>query len=247
MAFSDAFLDALGRWQRGWRQDPKLKAPIAAGLEAEARNLPERFRAPRPECLYRKRHLYRSEDQRELVPLLLGGGLVENAPTSWSLDLAFAEGFDDILDEDDARAITGAVFRHVAVPGEVILDVPALWADPKFAKAVEAYRDRGGTEAQALFHFRGARDQNEVILRAPLLRTEILKLSGKGDFDAICLEMGAQTDEQREAVAHYLQAAGEVPETPRFLPAEASARVVAATIEKFWARLANLARIEPGA
>lgn len=136
------------------------------------------------------------------------------------------------------------MFRHVALPGEVVLDVPALWGDPAFVSAVEAYRDRGGSEAKALFHFRGVRDQNEVILRAPLSRSEIFKLSGKGDFDAICEQMGALTDDQREAVAALLKVAGDVPEIPRFLTGQGSARVVAATMEKFRARLASLAPTE---
>jgi hypothetical protein len=63
--FTDGFLDALGRWQRGWRRDRKARGPIGAALEREAASLPGRFREPRGRA-YRKRHLYRTVDQNEL-------------------------------------------------------------------------------------------------------------------------------------------------------------------------------------
>ncbi len=156
--FSDEFLKALGRWQRGWNQDKKEKAQIAAALETNAKKLPGRYREARDEPVYRKRHLYRLEEQRELGPLLLEGVLFEEGPTSWSLDLEFAERFDGIMDETDARSVTGAVFRHVAKQEEVILDIPSLWADPHFVASVEGYRKRNGAESDALFHFRAERE-----------------------------------------------------------------------------------------
>jgi len=191
MPFSDAFLDSLGRWQRGWKQDPTAKAPIAAALEAEAAKLPPIFRAPRQEPLYRKRHLYRRDDQRELVPLLIGGYLEEDGPTSWSLDPTVVEKIRGVFDETDERCAAGAIFRHVASPGEVVLYVPRLWADAGFVAAADSYSRRGGAEAQAIFHFRGERDQDEVILRAPLLVEEIIHLSGHGSFEGVCGLMGA--------------------------------------------------------
>ena len=148
-------------------------------------------------------------------PLLLEGVLFEEGPTSWSLDLEFAERFDGIMDETDARSVTGAVFRHVAKQEEVILDIPSLWADPHFVASVEGYRKRNGAKSDALFHFRAERDQNEVILHAPLPRDELCKMSGRGDFDAMCQEMNAVTNSQREAVAEGLRIASEVPERPQ--------------------------------
>ena len=240
--FSDEFLKALGRWQRGWNQDKKKKTEIAAALEVNAEKLPGRYREARHEPVYRKRHLYRLEEQGELRPLLLEGALFEEGPTSWSLDLAFAERFDGIMDETDARSVAGAVFRHVTKPEEVILDIPSLWADPDFVASVEGYRKRNGAESDALFHFRGERDQNEVILRAPLLTDELCKMSGRGDFDAMCQDMNAVTDSQREAVAEMLRAAGEVPERPRFLSEDGTRRVLLRTLAKFQARLAEAVR-----
>lgn len=49
--FTDGFLDALGRWQRGWRRDRKARGPIGAALEREAASLLGRFRDPRGAAL----------------------------------------------------------------------------------------------------------------------------------------------------------------------------------------------------
>jgi hypothetical protein len=78
-------------------------------------------------------------------------------------------------------------------PEEVILDIPSLWADPDFVASVEGYRKRNGAESDALFHFRGERDQNEVILRAPLLTDELFKISGRGDFEAMLVAASRRT------------------------------------------------------
>ena len=234
--FTDAFLDALGRWQRGWRQDPGLKAVIAAQLEAECAKLPERFRLPRPQPLYRKRHLYRKSNQTELVPLFIAGYLDEGCPTSWSLDEAVAEKFRGVFDEGDPNSAAGAIFRHVAEPGEVILDIPALWADPEFVEAAESYRRRDGAEAKAIQNFRGDRDQNEVILRAPLLVEEICRLSGHGSFDGVCAGMNAVSEDEQEAVAAKLKAARLEPQDPRFATEEGTKASIRAAVDQMRAR-----------
>jgi hypothetical protein len=235
--FTSEFFDALGRWQKGWKQDPARRAAIAAALLREAVKLPARFRQHDGTPLYRKRHLYRLEDQRELVPLFLAGVLDERSPTSWSKDYAFAEKFDELFDQHDPNAAAGAIFRHIPSPDEVVLNIPALWDDAGFVAAAEAYRKAGGAEAGAIFHFRGERDQNEVILRAPLRLDEIHALSRPGNFESLCATFGAVNDEAKDAVQSILDKAKITPDSPKLLSPEASRRVVDAVVSKMTARL----------
>lgn len=239
MTFSDQFLTALGRWQKGWGQDPIKRSPISTAVVLEARKLPDRFRKYSGPPLYRKRHLYRSEDQRELVPLFLQGVLDEKSPTSWSKDFGFAEKFDKIFDETAPNSVAGAIFCHTPTAGEVVLNIPALWDDPDFIEAAEEYRKRGGSQAAAIFHFRGERDQNEIILMAPLRLSEIVALSRFSTFESVCEAAGALTEASKEDVQEALQNANIVPEQPRFISSEATQRVVLAVTEKIKARMSE--------
>ncbi len=237
MSFTDEFLDALGRWQRGWKQDPAKRAPIAAALVKESVRLAERFRQSDGTPLYRKRHLYRSEDQRELVPLFLQGTLDEGSPTSWSKSLAFAEKFDKVFDDEDPNSVAGAIFEHVPREDEVVLNVSALWDDHGFVEAAEAYQRSGGTEVAAIFHFRGERDQNEVILRAPLRLNEIAALSRPADFESLSVAIGAETEEARDALRILLQAAHINVGMAQFLSDEGTRRVVQTAVTVMRARM----------
>jgi hypothetical protein len=237
MSFTNEFLDALGRWQRGWKQDPAKRAPIAAALVKESAKLAERFRQHNGTPLYRKRHLYRREDQRELVPLFLQGILDEGSPTSWSKNLAFAEKFDRVFDDEDPNSVAGAIFEHVPREDEVVLNVPALWDDPGFVAVAEAYQRSGGTEAAAIFYFRDERDQNEVILRAPLRLNEIVALSRPGDFESLSTAVGAETEEARDALRILLQTTNINLGTARFLSDEATRRVMQTAVTVMKARM----------
>jgi len=224
--FTFQFLGALGRWQRGWGQDPTKRASIARALVEEATKLPDRFRIHDGSALYRKRHLYRSKDQRELAPLFLSGVLDEGSPTSWSKDRSFAEKFDQVFDDLDPASVAGAIFKHVPVAGEVILNIPALWEDSDFLLAVDEYKNANGAEARGISHFRGERDQNEIIVHAPLRAVEICKLSRSTTFDNICAAMGAADDSSKGVVRYLLKIANINPPEPRFLPEGGSRRVV---------------------
>ena len=184
MTFTDAFFDALGRWQRGWNQDPAVRKPIAAALVKEALKLPIHFRTFNG-ILYRKRHLYRSEKRRELRPLFIWGVLDEGCPTSWTMKYEIAELYDEVFDLHDKNAAAGSIFAHTPKFNEVILNIPSLWNDHTFVAAADAYQKAGGKEAKALFNFHVANNQHEVIMKAPLRVDEIVTLSGKIEFKGI--------------------------------------------------------------
>jgi hypothetical protein len=144
VTYPDSFFDALGRWQRGWKRDPVLRGSLARNLVRETKRLPDALRRNDGRALYRKRNLYRSEDQAELFPLFMQGVLDEGSPTSWSTDLGFAERFGKIFDDHSPNSVAGAIFRHVPADDEVVLNIPRLWLDPDFVASANSYRRRSG-------------------------------------------------------------------------------------------------------
>ena len=185
--FTTTFLDALGRWQRGWRRDKAARLPIATALEREAATLPARFRQFGG-TFYRKRHLYRTDDMSELAPLFLNGVLDEGSVTSWSSDYGYIERLWDDASFGQPNVASGAIFAHVPAQHEVVLNIPALWADPVFVAAANAYQRDGAREAAGLFNFRMT--QSEVVLRTPLQRAEIYALSLPGNFQSLASSIG---------------------------------------------------------
>lgn len=186
--FTDGLLDALGAWQRGWREDMDLKKPIEEKLVAEAAKLPNRFRQV-PDACYRKRFLYKGD----MESLIMFGGL-DDGVSSWTVDRAFAKDFKGWVRPD---AVTASYFEHKPDAGEVIVNFPALWADKEFVQAAEDYRDRGGKEAAPLFNF--ADKQGEVVLRATLHDDEIRGMVGSApDFDSACDQAGIPEEARDE-------------------------------------------------
>jgi hypothetical protein len=185
--FTISFLDAVGRWQRGWKRDKAARLPIANALEREAATIPARFRQFSGE-LYRKRHLYKTEDMSELAPLFLTGILDEGSATSWSSDYSYIEQLGDETSFNQSNVASGAIFAHVPAPHEIVLNIPALWADPAFVAAANSYRENGGEEASGLHHFNVT--QSEVVLRTPLRLSEVYALSLPGNFQSLATTMG---------------------------------------------------------
>lgn len=223
--FTSDFLTALGRWLRGWNQDPALRDEIAEILIARSRELPLPFRQHDGTPLYRKRHLYSVPGKEELLPLFLDGILHEGPATSWTRNRNIAEMFDRIFDDTNPQSVAGAVFRHVPVEQEVVLNIHSLWQDRDFLEAVADHVGNGRPEAAALQNF-GKNQQEEVILNAPLRRDEILLLSRVSTFDSLAADTGAVTPASQDALQDLLLAANVHPEDPRFLNEGATQRVI---------------------
>lgn len=202
--FTTDFFDALGRWQRGWRREKAARLPIAQALEREAATLPAKFRQFNGK-LYRKRHLYKTKDLSELAPLFMTGTLDEGSATSWSSNYHYIERLGDGPSFAQPNVASGAIFVHVPAPNEIVLNIPALWADPTFVAAANAYRTDGGKEAASLHYFNVT--QSEVILRTPLRLCEIYALSLPGNFPHLATSMGF--DSANQHILHQmLQTAG---------------------------------------
>jgi hypothetical protein len=221
MEFPDSALNALGAWQRGWREEQTLRQSLATNLLDATRGLDAKYRVVDVPC-YRKRFLHSGE----LVSVILKNELDEGV-VSWTTKLEFAEKFKGIVRAD---AVTGAVFHHIPRPNEVVLNISALWSNPEFVCAVDDYKQRGGVNADALIHF-FKYDQGEVILNAPLRGSEIVRLSGTPSaFDDLCEKAGIGM-EQRDELWRQLFVNDKDPTMPRYTTTEGAQKSVKVAIK----------------
>ncbi|RYY26141.1 MAG: hypothetical protein EOP62_11730 [Sphingomonadales bacterium] len=180
------------------------------------------------------------------MPLILEGVLNEGTATSWTSDLGFLDEFGDKFDDASPNAVAGAIFRHIPKPSEVILNIAALWADDEFVKCAEAYRAADGEEAKGLFHFKGRREQSEIVLRAPLRRDEIYFIFRRGDLDSLAKTAGAKTDDDRTDLLDALLANGIDLRDPGYRPPAVTQRIVQRVADEMRQRLeARAAILEP--
>ncbi|WP_269533141.1 hypothetical protein [Chitinimonas sp. BJYL2] len=206
---------------------------MADTLQNEAQSLPPEFRTVSVAC-YRKRFLL----IKDVIPLLtrrLNDGI-----TSWTTDRNFAEEFKYRI---RPNTITGVVFQHEPRSEDVVLNIPALWTDTEFVKAAESYRARNMSMADALFNFRGKRDQFEVVLKAPLNPEDVVTLGGETNtsFEEFCKQTnlpGLLEDKAwKELLTRDLAPAG-----PVFLRDEAAQNVVLRVINRLEDLLESLGR-----
>lgn len=222
--FSDSLLEALGRWQNGWKEDQALRSTLANALLKEAGALPKEFRSVSTPC-YRKRFLL----SHEVIPLLLRS--LCDGVTSWSTNRKVAEEFKYRM---RPGTITGVVFRYMPRQTEVVLNIPALWANGEFVEAAEDYRSRMMPMAAALFNFRGERDQFEIVLNAPLNPEDIVTLSGETNtsFEEFCQQVHipalVEDTAWRALLARDLQ-----PQAPALLRDEAAQSVILQAVDRF--------------
>lgn len=67
MNFDDQLLDAIGAWQKGWREDQEFRKSLSADLLNATQNLHDRFRTARGANCYRKRFLHQGELERLIM------------------------------------------------------------------------------------------------------------------------------------------------------------------------------------
>jgi hypothetical protein len=214
--FSDSFFDALGSWQRGWREDQAERLNRASHLLREASGLPHHFRKIDAPC-FRKRFLYIGD----FAPLLAPDGVVADGMASWTLDQSFADTFKGI---ERQGAVTAAIFRCEPESSEVVVSIPALWASDDFRRAAEDYRLRNGAEAEAIWKV--ADRQQEVVLNRNARCLEIVAFSGKSSpFEELC-EAAGVAPEDYDAAWRLLIDLGKQPETPRYVRAEQVRRIL---------------------
>jgi hypothetical protein len=222
--FDDRLLGAIGAWQKGWREDQDLREELATELRDAVVGLPPQFQTANGQACYRKRFLHKGELERIILADWRDEGMV-----SWTLNRSFADTFRGKFKPE---AVTGAIFRRTPQDDEVIVNIPELWAEPEFVRSAESYRAKGGLHAEALFHFRGPRDQSEIVLTAPLRASEIIALTGSSSpFDDLC-DMLSLPQEGRDELFRELTAQGVVINAPRYVNEEQTQRIIARTQDR---------------
>lgn len=228
--FTDEFLDAMGAWQRGWKEQPSLRKELTSALlRAIGETSLPAIATSVDEICYRKRFLYKDnpESGGDHVPILIGGRYDEGV-ASWSTEFEWLKAFKGEFRKDANTAI----FAHRPEPGEVILNIKAIWQVDGFDAAVNDYKERGGAEADALLNFKDK--QSEVILSAPLLLSEIETFCGPvGTFDQLFAEAGVAGEQQEDEFVQLLKKIDRFPGDAFWLPREASQRVIRRTLEMF--------------
>jgi len=223
VAYPDHFLDALGAWQNGWREQADRRAKITETLLASIENssLPKEALSVDGYC-YRKRFLVANNPQNggDMLPLF-GYGRLNDGVASWTTNQTFAQDFKDPI----RTGTISVIFRHAPQPHEIVLNIEALWGLDDFQAAVSAYKDRKGANAGALMHFRSR--QSEVILEAPLLRDEIIGFCGKSSpFETLCELAGLTSEEDQDQFWSALEDANAFPEEPFWLSPEGVRNVI---------------------
>jgi len=204
--FSDELLEALGSWQKGWRENQNLRLSLGKTLQQAARSLPSEFRHA-PEMCYRKRFIITGE----YVDIFLNDNRKEEGVTSWTTDLSFAELFKGLVREDAKHV---AIFCHKPNIDEVVVNFESLWQSQDFISAAEDFRRRNGVNAEALFHFRAS--QAEIVLNAPLRGSEVIAMVGiSSQFDELCDKTGIPALE-RDRLLKQLREKGIHPSEPRY-------------------------------
>ena len=185
--FPPRFLRALGAWQNGWLEDPRRREAVTKELLlaiAES-HLPSSAKHVDHIC-YRKRFLvtHNPQNNGDFVGLFTKG--IDDGVASWTANKKFAQDFKGPIRQN----AIAAVFGHKPAETEVVLNIPALWTCAEFKEA-DLYT---GDYADALHNFKS--QQSEIILKAPLLREDLVGLCGKSSpFDDLCEMMGV-TDEK---------------------------------------------------
>lgn len=213
--FTDAFLEALGAWQRGWREDQDLRQTLAKQLESLCQLLPDEHRRVAVKC-YRKRFM----SGQDWVMLFLNDHL-DDGTTSWTIDRTYAEDFKGIV---RGHPNSGAVFAGLPPSDECLVSLPSLWASLNFREAVRSYADRGAANADALINF--ADKQGEVVLSSQLRLDELVGVTGKSSpFEHLAVCAGI-SDAGLDDAWRILVERERFPEEARFIRDDVVTRAV---------------------
>ncbi|CAH6803384.1 conserved hypothetical protein [Vibrio chagasii] len=227
--FSDSFLETLGAWQNGWKENQELRTKLADKLLSESAKISDEFRKVDRVC-YRKRFLHYGELLEIIMVDSKNEGIV-----SWTQDQAYAERFKGLY---KPSAVSGAIFEHTPKEAEVVVNICALWESEEFIDAVRVYTNKKGLHCEALNNFKAT--QGEVILSSPLKGSEIIALTGASSpFDDLCDELKVP-EEMRDEYFRQLVNQGICPEEIKYTSKEGTQRVIAKTIKAFEAKMVSL-------
>ena len=227
--FSDEFLETLGSWQKGWRENQDVRQLLADNLENTSCNLSEEFKKVDEIC-YRKRFLHHGELFEIIMVDEKNEGLV-----SWTIDKEYAEMFKGLHKAD---AVSAALFEHSPKNDEVIVNVCSLWKSPEFVKAANSYKVKKGKNSDAIMYFKDS--QGEVILSSPLKGSEIIALTGASSpFDELCDRENIPED-KRDDLYKKLVDLGKFPGVLKYTSKEGTQRIIQNTIKIMEDKIASV-------
>ena len=222
MKFENDFFIALNNWQKGWNEDQDLKAQYENELKKVCVSLPTKYKTCNVPC-YRKRFLHSDE----LIDVVYNNEKLEGL-TSWTIDKAYAEFFKGKFREN---AVTAAIFEHLPIEDEVILNVNQLWKCSDFTEQLESFNTENSENCEAIYHFKDV--QGEVILDVPLKGSEIYGLTGiSSPFDDIC-DIANIPEKDRPKVFKQLIDDGAYIEEITYVKGQAAQNAIRNTIQKF--------------
>ncbi|QCE42304.1 hypothetical protein [Psychroserpens sp. NJDZ02] len=229
MTFEKDFFIALNNWQKGWKEDPKLKLEFENKIIEACKNIPLKYKVCKDSC-YRKRFIHKGD----LVDIFYNNEKNEGF-TSWTTDKAYAEFFKGKYKDN---AVTAAIFEHKPKENEVILNINKLWECSEFEKQLKAFSIENIDDCKAIYHFKDI--QGEVILNVPLKGNEIYGLTGiSSPFDDIC-DSANISEEDRPKKFKELIDKGAYIEEITYVKGEAAKNAINNTIWQFHELLENI-------
>ena len=229
--YDKEILCAIAGWQKGWREDQNKRQALTDSISRVASKIPKRARVLPSRC-YRVIFL----DKSLIATLFLNAKLVETI-SSWTTDKKFAEKFKGPHQEGRI----GFIFGHTPKESEVVVNIPEMWKDEHFLEALEKHKQQDEEFCDVLCHYRGAHDQSEVILNTKkLLVSEIVGLTGRGDFDHLCQLAGANSEEEKDELWKQIADDGLYPEEYRWISEEGVNRVLERLIDRLESLLTQL-------
>jgi hypothetical protein len=109
--FNDNFLNILGAWQKGWKEDQSVRLQLAKQLKGVVAALPDRFKQVSQNC-YRKRFLLNGE----LFEIIMVDEKDEGL-TSWTISQKYAENFKGL---QEPAAVSAEIFEHTPIENKEV-------------------------------------------------------------------------------------------------------------------------------
>lgn len=173
--YTHALIEAIDDWQAG----SKDKERKAARLIKASEHLPANYRTA-PAEVFRQ--------LRANAPLAAGVAFDAMADfvSSWTTSLEVAKHFRE-SDGDRTKALM--IFRRRPMPGDVILDLNVVYADPDFMDTVRDAEKRLGRTFNGIGRWQNS--QREVVLNETVIgNDDIVSLGAFRDLDAIIPTIG---------------------------------------------------------
>ncbi len=181
VTFPDTLLHAVDRWQKGGDHAAKVKR--GERLENKVLALGDSNLRRCPEVVYRRLAL----PQRFIWTFITSGTLPERI-SAWSLDPDVARGVKGGVPAEwqDGKRWVGVILEHKPEPGEVVINLDALWGDIGYQQALEASGPEKYTEGIRRYE----NSQREVVL--DLAQVTLKQIWSWGGYSSSTEELAGQ-------------------------------------------------------